>query len=118
MRGEILDRDVVIRRTSRYRHRETYSTDDPSFSSKRDAREYYSDELHEAVSEDDIQEESGFWVRNTRVGYDLSWHGPFDTKEEALDYIDKVFDPVKTGIRMDDDLEGLSKKARPAWIRK
>lgn len=114
--GQLLDRDIEFFQGTLYSCKQEFEMGTvPHFKSKREARDYA-----EIVEEEctPVIEEFGIWVRVTHDDYDKTWHGPFYKLEEAEAFVEKTWDPLKTGIRMTDDLDGAATQQRPAWIRR
>lgn len=111
---QILDRDIEVFKGTLYSCQEEYEMGTvPHFKTKEQARR---DARDADIVCEQVFEESGFWVRVNHDDYDRAWHGPFSTSDEAVSFVDRVWNPVKTGFRMDADLEGL--RQTPAWIRR
>lgn len=113
--GPLYDTDIEFFNGTLYSCREEYEMGtEPHFTSKAAARRYASEQEVEC---DPLIEETGVWVRVTKIGYDLSWHGPFDTHAEAEKFVEHVWNPKMSGYKMDDDLDGVQKQL-PAWVRR
>lgn len=112
---QLLDKDFEYFKGTLYSCRQEYEMGtEPHFKSKKAAHDYADVEEIEC---EPLIEEWGIWVRITRIGYDLSWHGPFSSVEEATDFVNQTWDPVRTGYKMADDLDGVPKQL-PAWVRR
>jgi hypothetical protein len=113
--GDILDRDIEYFKGTLYSCQPEYEMGTvPHFKKKGAARNYAL--LHDMEC-DPLIEENGIWVRVSLPGYDNSWHGPFNTRDEADAFVDKVWQPIRTGFYVDMDLEGV-RKPLPAWARR
>lgn len=112
---ELLDRDFEFFEGKLYSCQQEYEMGTvPHFKSKAKAQEHADITGEECTP---VIEEYGIWVRITRIGYDLSWHGPFYKREEAEAFVEHVWDPVRTGFRVTDDLTGIA-NTMPSWIRR